>query len=155
VPFLAHALGISEVYVQLRIAERTGALRLVRFVGEPGAWRTFYGAGGVVTTLKPDAYVVLQVGSYEDYWFVEVDQGTESAAAIRRKAKVYEAYWRSGTEQARNHDLFPRVVWLAPDEVRAEVLRAVLRRQPAELAEIFDVVVAPKAVERLLQGAVP
>src|SRR5262249_45730797 len=124
-------------------------------LGEPGAWRTFYGLGGAVVRLKPDAYVVLQLGSYEDHWFLEVDLGTESAATIARKAKVYEAYWRAGAAHAPHHHPLPRRLWLAPDEKRADALRAVLRRQPAELAEIFDVVVATRAVERLLQGAGP
>jgi len=152
-PYLDHALAITEVYVQLVIAERTGALRLGRFVGEPGAWRTFYGVGGARVMLKPDAYIVLQLGGYEDHWFLEVDRGTESAATLARKANVYREYWRTGTEQARNHDLFPRVLWLVPDEARAGVLRAVFRRQPADVAAIFDVAVQAKAVERLLEGA--
>jgi hypothetical protein len=152
-PYLAHALAISEVYVQLVLAERTGALRLGRFVGEPGAWRTFYGVGGARATLKPDAYVVLQLGGYEDHWFLEVDRGTESAATLARKAKVYREYWRTGTEQVHNNGLFPRVLWLVPDEARAEVLRAVFRRQPADIAEIFDVVVQGKELAWLLRGA--
>lgn len=154
VGFLAHSLAVTEVYVRLVLAERAGDLRVMRFVGEPGSWRSFHGAGGARVTLKPDAYVVL-VGAddYEDYWFLEVDLGTERTPALGRKCSLYRGYWQSGAEQARTGGLFPRVLWLVPDARRAEVLRGVARRQPGKAAEMFDVVLADEAVARMRRGA--
>jgi hypothetical protein len=152
--FLAHSLAVTDVYARLVLAERAGALRLVRFDGEPGSWRGFFGPGGARVTLKPDAYAVLVVKGYEDHWFLEIDLGTESAPTVARKCNLYRGYWRSGTEEARI-GAFPRVLWLVPDERRAQVVRGVIRRQPGEAAELFDVALLGAVVERVLQGAAP
>lgn len=150
--FLNHSVAVTEVYVRIVLAERAGDLRLVRFQGEPSSWRSFHGVGGARVTLKPDAYVVVQIGGYEDHWFLEVDLGTEHVPALARKLAVYRGYWQSGTEQAR-HEVFPRVLWLVQDQRRAEVLRSVMRRQPGEASGLFDVATFSEAVARLRQGA--
>jgi hypothetical protein len=150
-PYLSHALAITEVYAGLVEADRAGVLRLARFTAEPGCWRSFYGPGGVRTTLKPDALAVVHLDGYEDHWFLELDQATESAAAITRKLTCYRAYWQSGTEQAAT-GLFPKILWLVPDARRAEVLRAVAR-QPEAVRGLFEVALQPGAVDRLRQGA--
>jgi hypothetical protein len=121
-------------------------------VGEPGAWRTFHGAGGGQVTLHPDGYAVLAVDGFEDHWFLEVDRGTESAATLARKLGVYRSYWQSGTEQAR-HDVFPKVLWLVQDAARAEVIEGVIARQPTETRSLFVVALHEAAVARLCQGA--
>ena len=64
--YLDHALAVAEVYVRVVLAERSGALRLLCFAGEPGAWRRFSGAGGARVTLAPDAYLVTSVDGFED-----------------------------------------------------------------------------------------
>lgn len=152
--FLDHSLAVTGVYVGLVLAERAGSLRLLRFAGEPGTWRSFLGPGGGRVMLKPDANVVLEVGGDENYWFFEVDLGTEHPPTIARKCDLYRYYWQSGTEDERT-GVFPRVLWLVPDERRAEVLRGVIRRQPNEGSELFDVALSSAVVERVLQGAAP
>ncbi|MDQ1249484.1 MAG: hypothetical protein QG597_3859 [Actinomycetota bacterium] len=151
-PYLAHALAISEVYTGLVVAGRAEQLRLVRFVAEPGCWRSFYGAGGVRATLKPDGLAVVAFDGYEDHWFIELDQGTESAAAITRKLAVYRGYWQSGTEQNRT-GLFPKILWLVPDADRAAVLRGVIARQPEPVRALFVVALQADAVTRMRQEA--
>jgi hypothetical protein len=150
--FLTHSLAVTDVYVRLVLAERAGIFRVVRFAGEPASWHSFHGAGGARMTLKPDAYAVLVVDGYEDHWFLEVDLGTESAPTIGRKCAVYRGYWQSGSEQARI-GLFPRVLWLVPDQRRAAVLEGVIRRQSVGAAELFDVAVLGDAVARWRRGA--
>ena len=150
--FLAHTLAVTDVYVRLVQAGRSGSLRVLQFAAEPASWRSFHGPGGGRVTLKPDAYAVLLVDGYEDHWFLEVDLATEAAPTIAGKCGVYRSYWQSGTEQARL-GLFPRVLWLAPDERRADVLRRVVRRQPDAAQSLFDVAVFETAVARLRQGA--
>jgi hypothetical protein len=152
--FLDHSLAVTGVYVRLVMAERAGSLRVVRFVGEPGTWRSFLGPGGARCMLKPDASVDLLVDSRENYWFLEVDLGTEHAPTIARKCDLYRRYWVSGAEDERT-GVFPRVLWLVAEERRAEVIRSVIRRQPDEGRELFDVALASAVVERVLQGAAP
>jgi hypothetical protein len=152
--FLTHALAVTETFLGLALAERAGQLRVVRFIGEPGAWRSFYGAGGTRVTLKPDAYAVLVVDGFEDHWFLEVDLGTEAAATLSRKCSVYRGYWQSGIEQAQ-HDVFPRVLWLVQDKHRADLLAGVVARQPADARSLFAVSLHADAVARMRQGAGP
>ena len=41
--------------------------------------------------------------------------------SIIAKAKTYVRYWQSGREQAET-GIFPFVLWVAPDEARADLL---------------------------------
>jgi hypothetical protein len=151
-PFLKHSLAVTELYVRLVEAERADTLTVASFTGEPGCWRTFAGIGGGRVTLKPDAALVIQLGQFEDRWFVEVDRGTESLATLARKCDTYRHYWRSGTEQARNA-VFPRVLWLVPDEHRHAQLVDVIGRQPTDAWPLFVVATFDDAVRRIAQGA--
>jgi hypothetical protein len=150
--FLNHSLAVSDVYVRLAIAGGAGTLRLVRFDGEPHSWRPFHGPGGERVTLKPDAYAVVQIDGFEDSWFLEVDLGTEHLPALGRKLAAYRRYWQSGTEQA-NHDVFPLVLWLVPDERRAQLLAGAIARQPVEARSLFVVSLHAEAVQRMGRGA--
>jgi hypothetical protein len=151
-PYLAHALAITDVYVGLVLAERAEQLRIRRFVGEPGCWRSFFGSGGARAWVKPDAYTVLDVDGFEDHWFVEVDCGTEAVSTLERKFAAYLAYARAGVEQTR-HEVFPKVLWLVPDAGRTAVLMRVVERQPREMQRVFAVAITTDAVLRLRQGA--
>lgn len=150
--FLAHSLAVTELYVRLVEADRFGTLALLNFSGEPACWRAFPGPGGGRTTLKPDAYLAVELGRFEDRWFVEVDRSTEPASTLRRKCDTYRRYWQMGTEQERS-GIFPRVLWLVPDERRQVVLVDVLGRLPAEAWPLFTAAVFDKAVERIAGGA--
>ena len=152
VRYVDHALACTQVYVDLVGTDRAGDLRLLRFVGEPGAWRTFHGPGGLRTTLKPDAYAVVAVDGFEDHWFLEIDLGTESAATITRKLNVYRSYWQTGAEQAAR-DVFPKVAWLVKDADQAAVVSKEISRQPSAARSLFVVAEQTQAVQRLLQGA--
>lgn len=152
--FLAHALGVTDVYVRLVLAERQGRLKVLRFDAEPQSWRSFYGSGGVRVMLKPDAYAVLLMDGYRDHWFMEVDRGTERRPALHRQCELYRGYWQSGANEA-DGGVFPRVLWLVPSEQRAASLRQVFHRQPSNAADMFDVALSSQVVERVLQGAAP
>ena len=99
-------LAVSELYVGLVEAHRSGAAELLAFAAEPACWRSFAGQGGEVVTLKPDAFVQLGIGDIERSLFVEVDLSTESQPVIQRKCRVYAAYWRTGLE-AQHRGVFP------------------------------------------------
>ena len=127
---LRHSLAITETYVELRLAEQSGLLRLDQWDTEPAAWRHHTGAWGSVL-VKPDAYVRLSIGGDELSAFLEVDYATESLPVIMRKADIYWRYYRAGTEQAR-HGYFPEVLWLVPDATRYDRLVAAFAKLPPE-----------------------
>ena len=146
--FQDHLLAVSELYVQLVEHTRIGNGELLSFEAEPTCWRRFSGTGGEPITLKPDAIVRVGIGEYELSTFIEVDLGTESLPAIRRKCQVYLRYWRSGLEQQRA-GVFPRVVWLVPNVHRADGIAAVLKRLSQTDSGLFAVALAEDAVDLL------
>jgi Replication-relaxation len=148
-PFLLHSLLVSELYVRLTEAERTGQLEVVMFSAEPDCWRRFDGPSGR-TVLKPDAYLAVGAGEYEHTYFIEVDRGTEAATTLDRKLAVHTAYWRSGTESPS-----PRVVWLSLNDRRHEALVDACGRQPAEAWPLYAVWPFDEAVERIRQEVRP
>ena len=56
--FVAHALAVADVHVQLVEADRLGRLELIERSAEPACWRSF-GGNGIVAgrQLKPDSFV--------------------------------------------------------------------------------------------------
>lgn len=150
--FLTHTLAVAQAHVELVQAARSGQLELLSADVEPGCWRRYIGSGGAREILKPDLYVVTGSGDFEDCWFVEIDRGTESPLALRRKCRAYEAYWRSGREQAA-HGTFPLVVWVAPDERRARQLARVIDGSRGLKRDLFRVATATRLIELLAGGA--
>jgi hypothetical protein len=122
-----HSLAITETVVRLVEAERGGAVEVLRIQSEPECWRAFLGPHGQPRRLRPDLLAVTSLAGsqFEDWWFVEVDRGTETLTTITRKASVYEDYRRSGLEQQRS-GVFPRVVWITPDQGRAGAIQRAL-----------------------------
>jgi hypothetical protein len=125
--WLRHALAVSHLYVLLRELEDKHVVKLDAFISEPDCWRQFLGDEGRVT-LKPDAFLLIEHGDFEDRFFIEVDCGTESPATLARKCSVYRDYYSSGVEQAQS-GVFPRVLWLVPTDRRAAVLKSVVGKQ--------------------------
>ncbi len=149
---LRHALSVSELYVQLREAEKADGVELLSFDTEPACWRRYFGPGGARATLKPDALAIIGIGDYEDRYFVEVDLGTESGPRITTKGKAYIRYFGSGREQAET-GVFPFVLWIAPDANRAGQLADALSRVPPEHWQLFQVTTADSAVQRITSGS--
>lgn len=139
-PFIAHQLAVSEVYVRLREAEGDPLafldfnrdLAVLDFDAEPLAWRYFAGIGGARTILKPDAFVKLGIGEFEDAYFLELDQDTQSLPAIARKLTVYKRFYVTGREQERQ-GAFPQVLFLTPTEERRAALAGLIASQPEEV----------------------
>lgn len=118
--FVDHQLAVSQLVVDLTLAERRGRLEILTVEGEPACWRTLPAVGRSV--LRPDLYLAIGAAELEYRWFVEVDRGTHHRPALVRKAQLYESYYRSGIEQATD-EVFPRVAWITPDATRAARLR--------------------------------
>lgn len=134
--FVTHTLAVSELYVRLHEAARAKTLKLLSPIeAEPRCWRALPGYGGRAW-LKPDLAVHLAAGAYEYRWFVEVDLGTEHRPALVRKCQAYERYYHAGVEQTV-HGVFPRVLWVAPDEARAQRIQEAVERTPQLSAGLF------------------
>jgi hypothetical protein len=150
--YVAHALAVTELVVRLSEADRDGAMEVIEVQGEPGCWRGFLAGIGTRLMLKPDLFLRIGVGALEDRWFVEVDLGSESAAAIARKAARYVHYLAEGSEQAR-HGVFPRVVFTAPNPQRLAQLRTSLGRVREAPQGLFTVWNFEETVARLASEA--
>ncbi len=118
---------------------------------EPGSWRRFLGIGGESRLLRPDLAVVTAQGEYEDHWFIEVDLGSEHPPTVVRKCHLYEDYRRSGTEQD-THGLFPRVLWVVPDQRRADKLSTAIADAKLD-QDLFRVVTTDQLIPAVLGGA--
>lgn len=149
--FMAHALQVTECLVRLRDAERQGQIELLDFEAEPRCWRRFPGPGGSLIC-KPDALVTIGIGSFRDDWSLEIDRNTEGAGAIKRQLEIYRRHWSSGVEQARR-GVYPRVLWLVPNEKRHQELVDVIARQPAETWQLHMVTLYDNAIAVMAGGA--
>lgn len=148
---LAHVLEVAELVVRLHERSRTGDVELVAVETEPECWRSFVGHHGARALLKPDLRVTLGVGAHELHWFVEQDRGSEHRPALTRKITTYVAAWREGGEQVRA-GVFPRVLWVVPDDQRAEVITEVCDSTSGVPEGMFAVTTNDQAVE-VLTGA--
>lgn len=136
--YVRHRLAVSELYVQARQTERMGHLDLLSYDTEPDCWRTYVDGFGGQTILKPDVFVRVGIGAYEDRAFVEVDLATESRSVIARKVRTYVDYFNTGQEQ-ETQGVFPRVMLLTTTEARRKALVEVCERLPAESWRLFTV----------------
>lgn len=145
--FLNHSLAVAELHTLLIEGDRSRRVELLELSAEPACWRSYGGIGAQgQATLKPDSYVRLGVGKYEDSYFVEVDMGSEGSQTLGRKLKDYVAYEASGIEQDRR-GVFPRVLWLTPGAERAEAIGRCVRRLPPASRELFAVALQADAVD--------
>lgn len=133
-----HRLAVAQLYVEALQAAERGELDLLAFDAEPDCWREHADAFAGRHLLKPDAFVRIGLGAYEDRFFIEVDLGTESRSVIARKLRAYLAYYLSGIEQTE-HGVFPRVLLLTHSEERKRVLAGLCSLLPAEHWVLFTV----------------
>jgi hypothetical protein len=134
--FVRHALQVSELHTLLTESDRSRHFELLELACEPHCWRSFGGMSGHAHTLKPDSFVRLGLGAYEDSYFIEVDMGTEGSRALERQLQLYVAYARSGAEQAER-GVFPLTLWLAPDSKRVAVIEDTVASLPRTDRELF------------------
>ena len=123
--FARHTLAVSEAHVQLVEAEHAGWFRLTRIEIETQAWRNYLTPLGAASILKPDVMTTISSADYDDHWYVEIDLGTESIPVLMRKCHAYENYRRTGHAQTE-HGVFPRVLWVLPNQDRIDRLNAAL-----------------------------
>lgn len=147
--FAMHTLGVAEVAVGLLQAQQAGDFELLRLDTEPACWQEFVSLTGALQRLKPDLYVVTANAEFEEHSFVEVDLGTEHRPTLQRKARVYARYRASGRHEAA-HGVFPRVVWVVPDERRRAAVEAALAPLEADHGPGLHLVVTFAAIPGVL-----
>ena len=152
-PFADHTLAITQLVVDMTVAARRGELEVLGLQTEPWCWRRFTASLGGEGILRPDLFTLIGQGDFEYRWFVEVDRGTEHLPTLIRKCRAYDAYYRSGIEQA-THGVFPRVAWLVTSAKRRDQLRRAIdqdRQLPDGMfivAEIGDAVAVLTSTDR-------
>jgi hypothetical protein len=151
--FICHALAVAELHTRLVEGDRSRRFELLELRGEPSCWRSYDGIAAQRAVLKPDSYVRLGLGDYEDSYFIEVDRGTEGSRAIERQVGLYLDYYRTGREQAER-GVFPLVLWLAPDQRRGEAIADCLERLAAAERELFRAGQFEQAIELISRGEV-
>jgi Replication-relaxation len=127
--FLAHAAGLSEIYVALMTTLPAG-FKLTRFEREAEAREPF------VTRIKrqkraiaPDAFIEIEdADGHELLAFIELDMGSMSHRRLKRKAAGYAGYVKAGAWRER-HRFCPTLLFLATTEKRARSFLATMRRE--------------------------
>lgn len=134
--FVRHTLAISELHTQLIEAERSGRFELLALDAEPLCWRQYNGLGGQRRILKPDSYVSVGLGDFEDSYFIELDRATRGSRALSDQLGSYLAYYRTGYEQVE-HGVFPKTLWLATTAERVKVIEACVQALPVAQQALF------------------
>lgn len=147
-----HTLAVSDLYTRLCEAQRAGRVEVLAFDAEPACWRRYTRLGGVAGVLKPDAFVRLGLGEFEDAIFVEVDLGTERRGQLLRQHKAYSEYFRAGVEQART-GIFPGVLWIVPDAKRSVLFQDIHRKLPEQTRRLFTIATNERAIDTLCDQA--
>lgn len=146
--FLAHTLAVSDIHVQLDEAASSGAFHLTAVQVETEAWRPYVAPGGTKSILKPDLMVTVSSDAYDDHWYLEIDQGTESLPVLLRKCRAYEDYRRNGRAQAE-HGVFPRVLWMLSTPARVTRLQTAIAAEPGLPDRVFTCILAADLIGTL------
>lgn len=153
--FVAHTLAIGELASNATDATTNSTVvELLGLEPEPYCWRD-YPDGLSTATLKPDLEIRLATSEVEVAWFVEIDRATEPATTIERKCRWYLEYFHSGAEQQAAEGLFPKVLWVVPDERRRSQLDRLFQELPDRQLGLFDVVETEQALKRLMDIGKP
>lgn len=130
-----HMLDTTECFVALKRLEQAGALSVLDYQGEDAAYRE---VGGV--KLTPDLYVLLRVepSGRQLFRWLEVDRATERLPQIAEKCARYRQAFDRWDER-RHGPVFPRVLFVVPDERRCRDIARVITKQPSEARPIFQV----------------
>jgi hypothetical protein len=149
-----HVLAVAELVVRLHERARQNVqVELLEVQAEPDCWRVITAPHGGRVLLKPDLRVTLGVQDQELHWFVEQDNASEHRPVLTRKCETYLQAWRDGSEQA-TAGVFPRVLWVVPDQARVEVMRSVIEALPQAPGGMFVVAATEQAIT-VMRGAEP
>lgn len=147
--FVEHTLAISQLATELTLAAQVGRLELLTLQAEPECWRRLPGVARVI--LRPDLFVAIGAGELELRWFVEIDRGSVHLPTLLKKCRLYESYYRSGSEQAAG-GVFPRVLWITT-EARGKALSDAITKNGRLTDRLFLTTTDSNALDVLAGGA--
>ncbi len=127
--FLAHAAGLSEIYVTLETTLPAG-VTLRRFEREAEAREPFATwASRDKRAIAPDAFIeIADADGGSLLAFVELDMGTMSHRRLKQKATGYAEYARAEAWRER-HRFCPALLFITTTEKRARSFLAAMRRE--------------------------
>jgi Replication-relaxation len=127
--FLAHAAGLSEVYVALETTRPAGT-KLARFEREGEAREPFSTwPGREQRAIAPDAFIeIADADGRSLLAFLELDMGTMSHRRLRQKAAGYAEYAKAEAWRER-HRFCPALLFLTTTERRARSFLAAMRKE--------------------------
>lgn len=146
--FVDHQLAVADVAISVIEQAGAGRFDLLELDLEPACWRSFTGTANTVVTLKPDLLIVTANETTETHTFVEVDRGTEHLPAVLRKCRIYQRYKNTGTEEA-TRGLFPAVIWIVPDAVRATKIRTAIADERTLQSDLFWTITPEQTLHHL------
>ncbi len=152
--FLHHTLAVAQLAIDMILVAKDpdNEVELVTLQSEPDCWRSFQKGLGGREVLKPDLFMALGVGEFEDRWFIEIDRGTESTVAVIKKCRLYLDYQRTGIEQHRA-EVFPKVLWVAITKRRAfQIEKAVNASRELRGTDLFVITTNDGAIPLLSGG---
>lgn len=142
--FTSHTLAVSELYAHLIEHARDGGFRLLVFDAEPACWWPD-DLGG---QLKPDAHTLLATNTYQDAWWIEVDQATETLPRLKKKLASYLDFARRGGTGPTG--VMPRVLLTTPTAQRCAAITGLITRLPPPAEQLFHAVVHKAAADLLI-----
>ena len=127
--FLAHAAGLSEIYVALK-RTLAGEVRLARFEREGEAREEFMAlASRDKRAIAPDLFIEIADQDGQPLAaFVELDLGSMSHRRLAQKAAGYADYEQAKAWQQR-HPFCPALLFITTTESRARSFLAAMRKQ--------------------------
>jgi hypothetical protein len=126
--FLAHAAGLSDVYVALETT-LPASISLSRFEREGEAREPFAAEGGHGRAVAPDALIeITDAEGRALLAFLELDMGTMSHRRLRQKAAGYADYARAEAWRER-HRFCPALLFLTTTGKRARSFLAAMEKE--------------------------
>ncbi|MEX2106526.1 MAG: replication-relaxation family protein [Solirubrobacterales bacterium] len=126
--FLAHAAGLSEIYVALATT-LPAEVTLARFEREADAREPFETLRRDKRAVAPDVFI--EISDLDDralLAFIELDMGTMSHRRLRQKAAGYAEYAKAAAWR-ENHRLCPALLFLTTTEQRARSFLSAMQKE--------------------------
>ena len=129
--FLKHEMMIVDQHVTLRLAERVGDLRLIRWEEGRGLFDSVIVTdhrGFIKLPVRPDAFFTLEdtrrdEGKNRFHFFLEIDRSTMPHTAFREKLRAYRHYREQGLHAKKLGIQSYRVLTVTLTGTRAHNLR--------------------------------
>lgn len=125
--FLAHAAGLSEIYVAL-VTTLPVEVTLDRFEREADAREPFETSLREKRAIAPDVSIEVSDGGHALLAFIELDMGTMSHRRLKQKAAGYAEYAKAEAWRER-HRFCPALLFLTTTEKRARSFLTVMDRE--------------------------